>query len=50
MEFKALNSYYATVNPQHAADYQRFYEEIMEDDPEPNNESTSDQAVSPVVP
>jgi hypothetical protein len=50
MEFKALNSYYATVNPQNAADYQRFYDEIMEDDPEQNNESTSDQAVSPVVP
>jgi hypothetical protein len=50
MEFKALNSYYATVNPQNAADYQRFYEEIMEDDPEQINESTSYQAVSPVVP
>ncbi len=50
MEFKALNSYYATVNPQNAADYQRFYDEIMEDDPEQNNESTSDQAASPVVP
>ena len=32
MEFKALNRYYATLNPGNAAEYQRFYNEIMEDD------------------
>ncbi len=32
MEFKARNRYYATLNPRDAAEYQRFDDEIMEDD------------------
>lgn len=30
-EFRELNGYYATLNPENAAVYQRFYDEIMED-------------------
>jgi hypothetical protein len=43
MEFKALNSYYATLNPQNAAEYQRFYDEIMEDDVEQTDGGASNQ-------
>ncbi len=50
MEFKALNNYYATLNPQNAAEYQRFYDEIMENDVEQSDGSTSNQAAPPVVP
>ncbi len=31
IEFRELNGYYATLNPENAAAYQRFYDEIMED-------------------
>jgi len=30
-EFWELNGYYATLNPKNATEYQRFYDEIMED-------------------
>lgn len=48
MEFKALNRYYATLNPINAAEYQRFYDEIMEDDEEQDDVSVSNQTERPL--